>query len=70
MTNWTQEQLEHIEALIATGEQSVQYEDKKVVYRGLGELIGLRNRIKSALGAQVSRSGGLRISYGSFGKGL
>lgn len=65
--NWTEDDLRRVEALIATGEQSVQYEDKKVVYRGMGELLELRDRMRASMQAQ---STGLRLSYGVFGKGL
>lgn len=65
--NWTEDDLKAVEALIATGESSVQYEDRKVVYRGQDELLALRDRIRASISA---RPQGMRITYGSHSKGL
>lgn len=65
---WTEEDLARLDAVLASGEQSHQYEDRKTVYRGLQELLELRARMKASLAG--TQQGGMRIVYGRFGKGL
>jgi hypothetical protein len=47
---FTQEQLDSIEAAIAEGALTVQYQDKRVTYRSLEEMWAIRGRIRKALG--------------------
>lgn len=50
MSNFTQEQLDAIEAAIASGTLEVSYSDKRVKYRSMSELLQARNMIRQALG--------------------
>lgn len=47
---FTEEQLEAIEAAIASGTLIVQYSDKRVEYRSFDDLLRARNLIREALG--------------------
>ena len=47
---FTQAQLDALEAAIAGGELVVQYQDKKVQYRDLGEMMRIRDMMRRDLG--------------------
>lgn len=49
MAGFTTTQLEAIEAAIATGELTVEYDGKKVTYRSTAELVAARDLIKGEL---------------------
>lgn len=64
---WTQAQLDNLEAAIAEGALVVQYEDRKVTYQSLGDMLKLRKMMRVALGLE----GSARILKPSaFSKGL
>lgn len=56
---WTQQQLEAIEAAIASGELTVRFADRTITYRSIDDLLRARAVIKDALdkqaGAQTDR---------------
>lgn len=54
--NFTTEDLEAIEAAIATGALRVEYNDRTVVYRNLKDMFSTRDLIKRCLGL-TKRSG-------------
>lgn len=62
---WTQGQLTALRAAIASGELSVQYEDKRVTYRSLNEML----RIQDLMVAELE-GGRTTIVRSSFNKGL
>lgn len=60
---WTQSDLEQIEKAIATGARRVRYQTHEVEYQSLGDMIRVRNMIKSEL-SEIA--GGVLFSeYGS-----
>lgn len=65
--SWSQQQLDKLESAIAQGVTEVQYQDKKITYRNLEEMMKLRDRIRESLGL-VSKK--LFRSYFRTGKGL
>ena len=48
---WTQADLDAIEEAIASGEKTVQFQDRSVTYRNLDELFRARDAIKASLGS-------------------
>lgn len=50
--NFTQTQLDAIEAAIASGTTSVSYEGKSVTYRSMDDLLRARQIIRRALGLE------------------
>jgi len=54
--NWTAEHLATIEEAIATGALEVEYNDRRVKYRSMNDLIKARNLIRKCLGL-TSKSG-------------
>ena len=48
---WTQSDLDAIDRAIASGELSVAYQDKRVLYRSMEELVQARGLIAGALDA-------------------
>jgi len=64
---WTATDLERIEAAIATGTLSVQYNDRRVQYQTMTELLKARDVIKAEVeSATVSTS--TRCTFASFTK--
>jgi hypothetical protein len=51
MTGFTTTQLEAIEAAIASGELTVEFDGKRVTYRSMEELLAARDLMRSELGA-------------------
>jgi hypothetical protein len=49
---WTQQQLEAVEAAIASGELTVRFGDRTVTYRSMDELLQARAVIQEALAAE------------------
>lgn len=52
---WTQEQLDELDKLIASGESSAAYADRKLVYRSLDELRQIRDQVAGQLQGQGVR---------------
>lgn len=48
---YTTEQLEELERLIASGESSAAYQDRRIGWRSLQDLIRLRDEMRRELGA-------------------
>ncbi len=46
---WTEEQLSRLREAMASGELSVQYEDKRVTYRSLAEMAQIEERMAREL---------------------
>jgi hypothetical protein len=65
---YTLSQLQAIEAAIATGELTVEYDGKKVTYRSMVELIQARDLIRGELAATGQLSEQSRISYTQFSR--
>jgi hypothetical protein len=64
---WTQDQLDAIEAAIASGELTVRFGDRMVTYRSMDELLRARDVIRDGLAAQ-SGDAKERHSYGQVSK--
>lgn len=64
---YTQNQLNAIEAAIAEGALVVQYDNKKVEYRSLNDMLRIRDMMREELSGASSDGG---IVYGSFSRGL
>ena len=65
---FTQAQLDALEAAIAGGELTVEYQDKRVTYRSLREMMEIRTLMRQQLGVQSAPSA-TRI-YPAHSKGL
>lgn len=65
---WTQEQLDELDKLIASGESSAAYGDRRLVYRSLEELRQIRDQVAR----QMQGGGGPREirTKAQFSKGL
>lgn len=68
---WTTEDLEELEAAIASGVQSFQFRDRSETYRGLKELQAIRKMIRRELGLDTPASSGFgaRGQYAKTSKG-
>lgn len=64
---FTLQQLEALEAAIATGTKQVMYGNKLVMYNTLDEMLRVRDLMKKELGLIKPNSG---RTYGEFNKGL
>jgi hypothetical protein len=64
---WTQQQLEAIEAAIASGELTVRFGDRTVTYRSMDELLRARAVIIEALASDAGTSTD-RFSFGQVSK--
>lgn len=64
---WTTEQLDALEAAIATGTKSVMYGTKMVTYNSLDEMLRLRDLMRRELGLVKPNAG---RKFGEFNKGL
>lgn len=62
MADFTQAQLDALNKSIAEGTLEVRYQDKKVVYRSLDEMMRIRDVIKAEL-ASDSESQAVRVNY-------
>lgn len=65
---WTQQQLDAIEAAIASGELTVRFGDRTVTYRSMTELLQARAVIKEALAAEENHAKE-RFSFAQTSKG-
>jgi hypothetical protein len=65
---WTQQQLEAIEAAIASGELTVRFGDRTVTYRSMDELLQARAVIKESISATAGTSKD-RFSFAQTSKG-
>jgi hypothetical protein len=65
---WTQQQLDSIEAAIASGELTVRFGDRTVTYRSMEELLQARAVIQEALAA-ASGTATDRFSFAQTSKG-
>ncbi len=52
---FTQEQLDALDAAIASGTQEVRFQDRTVVYRSMKDLLAARTLIVNALGQNLVR---------------
>lgn len=50
MSAWTQDHLDRLERAIASGQESVRFEDRGVTYRGLDEMLRIRDLIRRERG--------------------
>ena len=55
---WTTDDLEELEAAIASGVESFQFRDRSETYRGLKELQAIRRMIRRELGLDTTKSSG------------
>ncbi|MEL6429731.1 MAG: hypothetical protein AAFR54_11180 [Planctomycetota bacterium] len=69
-TGFTQEALIRLERAIAKGVMTVQYEDRRVTYRTLDEMIRLRDLMRRELDGASSSRGRRRRRLGSTSKGI
>lgn len=68
---FTQAQLDALEAAIAGGELTVEYQDKRVTYRSLREMLEIRNMMKQAIQpVSTSDTGSNYRVLAKFNKGL
>lgn len=68
MSNFTQTQVQSLRAAIAEGALEVQYENKRIKYRSLSEMLQLLRLMESDLG--ISQSGGTFVVESHFDKGF
>lgn len=66
---WTNAQLTALETAISNGSLSVEYGDKKVVYRSLEEMLKLREIMKRELFGSATSGEASRVKM-KFSKGL
>jgi hypothetical protein len=66
---WTTAQLDALETAISNGSLSVEYGDKKVVYRSLDEMLKLREIMKRELYGSATSGEASRVKT-KFSKGL
>ena len=69
MSNWTPAHLKKLEEAIAKGVMSVQYEDRRIQYRSLAEMMQTRDLIKAELGVSKQTRGNRR-RFARHDKGL
>ena len=62
----TPEKLEKLEEIISKGELEVEYQDRKVRYRPLSEMLKARTLVRKILGLRKKRN----KKYAEFSKGL
>lgn len=65
---FTQSDLEAIEAALASGATSVQFSDRLVVYRSVGDLLKARAAVTAALNAGTNRRHTLGVANKGFGQ--
>lgn len=65
---WTQQQLDAIEAAIASGELTVRFGDRTVTYRSMDELLQARAVIRESISAAAGTSTD-RFSFAQTSKG-
>lgn len=65
---WTQEDLDRIEAALASGAREVEYADKRIVRYTLDELLKLRDLIKTEL-AQPANAPRIKQTLGDYHSG-
>lgn len=61
MADFTQAQLDALNAALAEGTLEVRYQDKKIVYRSVREMRELRDLIKSDLDSNAEQA--LRVNF-------
>lgn len=64
---YSQADLDNVRSAIAKGELSVEFADRKVVYRSIDELLKAEERIATAISTSTPRS---KQSFGSSCKGF
>lgn len=67
--SFTTEQLESLEAAIASGTLRVRHGDREETFQNLDAMISLRNRIRDELGLNGPNNGRTQ-RYATFSKGL
>lgn len=60
---WTEADLTKLEEAIASGAKSVQYENKKVDYHTLDEMLKLRDLMRKSLGKITNEGNRIKTSY-------
>jgi hypothetical protein len=65
---WTQQQLDAVEAAIASGELTVRFGDRTVTYRSMDELLRARAVIREAQAAEAGTATD-RFSFAQTSKG-
>jgi len=65
---WTQQQLDAVEAAIASGELTVRFGDRTVTYRSMDELLRARAVIREAQAAEAGAATD-RFSFAQTSKG-
>ena len=67
MADYTQAELDSLNAAIASGELSVEYQDRTVKYRSLSEMLEIRNLMRNELGLNTAT---ITRQFASTSKGL
>jgi hypothetical protein len=67
-TSWTQEDLNNIESMIASGMTSARFGDRQYTYASMTDLLRVREIIRRAITPQSQRTH--RNKYGVFDSGL
>lgn len=67
MADFTQDQLDLLNAAIAEGVLTVKYADKEVTYRSLTDMMRIRDLMKSELG--ITKGNGIQRTFAEFNKG-
>lgn len=65
---FTQQQLDAVDAAIASGTLSVEYAGRRVVYRSMGDLMAARNMMATSI-EKASGNAPSRVSVASFSRG-
>jgi hypothetical protein len=63
---YTQAQLDSLRKAISTGARSISYDGKTTVFRDLGQMLSLENRMENDIAGTVNTGG----SVATFSKGL
>jgi hypothetical protein len=67
MADFSQAELDALNAAIASGERVVQYQDRKVEYPNLDDMLKLRDMIRNDLGLNAAK---ITRKYASTSKGM
>lgn len=63
---WTQQDLDNLEAAMATGAKRVKYADKEIEYNSWAEMLAARNLIREELGLNTQP----KMRLASYNKGV
>lgn len=67
---WTETDLQALERAISEGAKVVQYQDRRVEYQSLSDMLRLRSIMRAELGMTTTQSGIGARRYASHTKGL